>query len=204
MKNFVKTDCNNYDCLICDGPIEMFTAPNELEQTDFSIPYEIIQEAEQIETIREEVNDNDDGERSDLCSSPDFSTTSSIISCSDGEFVESPTKEKRKKMRKRTQNRKSPNVTHWLWELLHDKRYKNVLSWTSTPEAGEFKVLDQARLAKMWGQRKAKNNQKMTYSNLARTLRYHYKTSKGQELVLVRRKMIYKFGKQFMESQRKR
>ena len=72
-----------------------------------------------------------------------------------------------KKMRKRTQNRKSPNVTHWLWELLHDTRYKNVLGWTSTPEAGEFKVLDQARLAKMWGQRKAKNNQKMTYSNLA-------------------------------------
>ena len=67
----------------------------------------------------------------------------------------------------REQNRKSPNVAHWLWAKLNNSNYAKILQWTNGPQNGEFKILDQKGLAKLWGERKFKNNGKMTYTNFA-------------------------------------
>jgi hypothetical protein len=50
--------------------------------------------------------------------------------------------------------------------LLKDSDYEDVIAWTN--KRGEFKILDQLRLAKLWGQRREKAlKKKMTYANLA-------------------------------------
>ena len=61
----------------------------------------------------------------------------------------------------RTQNRKSPNIAHWLLELLETK--SPAVSWMDNP--GEFKVTNTTLLAKLWGERKG--NTAMTYNNVA-------------------------------------
>jgi len=62
---------------------------------------------------------------------------------------------------KRTQNRKSPNIAHWLLKLIEQK--SSAIGWTGRDR--EFKILDQKKLAKMWGERKGNN--RMTYNNVA-------------------------------------
>ena len=47
--------------------------------------------------------------------------------------------------------------------------------------------MDQNTLANLWATRNGRTNQRMTYRDLARTMRYHYKKSKGQELQAVNR-----------------
>ena len=47
--------------------------------------------------------------------------------------------------------------------------------------------MDQNTLANLWATRNGRTNQRMTYRDLARTMRYHYKKSKGQELKAVNR-----------------
>merc|ERR1711874_503708 len=106
---------------------------------------------------------------------------------------ESETEEQTEK--RRVQCRKAPNIAHWLLTLLDEN--SSAIGWTHNSH-GEFKILDQKKLAKMWGERKG--NKRMTYNNVARTVRYHYKKSKGQELEVVNRKLVYKFSKKFLES----
>merc|ERR1712062_127782 len=108
---------------------------------------------------------------------------------------ESETEEQTEK--RRVQCRKAPNIAHWLLTLLDEN--SSAIGWTHNSH-GEFKILDQKKLAKMWGERKG--NKRMTYNNVARTMRYHYKKSKGQELEVVNRKLVYKFSKKFLESRR--
>merc|ERR1712045_401155 len=108
---------------------------------------------------------------------------------------ESETEEQTEK--RRVQCRKAPNIAHWLLTLLDEN--SSAIGWTHKSH-GEFKILDQKKLAKMWGERKG--NKRMTYNNVARTMRYHYKKSKGQELEVVNRKLVYKFSKKFLESRR--
>merc|ERR1712062_482686 len=97
---------------------------------------------------------------------------------------ESETEEQTEK--RRVQCRKAPNIAHWLLTLLDEN--SNAIGWTHN-SYGEFKILDQKKLAKMWGERKG--NKRMTYNNVARTMRYHYKKSRGQELEVVNRKLVY-------------
>merc|ERR1712141_875175 len=108
---------------------------------------------------------------------------------------ESETEEQTEKQR--VQCRKAPNIAHWLLTLLDEN--SSAIGWTHN-SYGEFKILDQKKLAKMWGERKS--NKRMTYNNVARTMRYHYKKSRGQELEVVNRKLVYKFSKKFLESRR--
>merc|ERR1739845_139430 len=105
---------------------------------------------------------------------------------------ESETEEQTEK--RRVQCRKAPNIAHWLLTLLDEN--SSAIGWTHKSH-GEFKILDQKKLAKMWGERKG--NKRMTYNNVARTMRYHYKKSRGQELEVVNRKLVYKFSKKFLE-----
>ena len=95
--------------------------------------------------------------------------------------------------------RKSPtNVSHWLYYLLQSSESSHLIQWTSNKDQGEFKIIDQKALAKLWGCRGQKENREMTYTSLARTMRYHYKRSKNRELQVVRKKMIYRFSKRFL------
>ena len=54
--------------------------------------------------------------------------------------------------------------------------------------------MDQNALANLWATRNGRTNQRMTYRDLARTMRYHYKKSKGQELQAVNRYSKAKFS----------
>ena len=65
---------------------------------------------------------------------------------------------------KRTQNRKSPNIVHWLLQLLHDPENSDVLAWEDY-NRGVFKIVSQERLGKLWGDKK--RNPEMTYNNVA-------------------------------------
>merc|ERR1712213_11086 len=95
----------------------------------------------------------------------------------------------------RQQRRKAPNIAHWLMSLVQCN--DSAIGWTHN-HPREFKILDQKRLAQMWGKRK--NNPNMTYNNVARTMRFHYHKSKGQELEEVPKKLVYRFSKKFMAS----
>jgi len=99
---------------------------------------------------------------------------------------------------KRTQNRRSPNIVHWLLQLLMNPETSDVLAWEDY-NRGVFKIVSQERLGKLWGDKK--RNPEMTYNNVARTMRYHYQ-SKGQELQVVSRKLVYKFSSQFLNANR--
>merc|ERR1712062_697144 len=96
----------------------------------------------------------------------------------DKEYQTSESETEEQTEKRRVQCRKAPNIAHWY------------IGWTHN-SYGEFKILDQKKLAKMWGERKG--NKRMTYNNVARTMRYHYKKSRGQELEVVNRKLVYKF-----------
>ena len=68
------------------------------------------------------------------------------------------------KRRKRSQNRTSPNIVHWLLELLKDPQNEDMIAWTDSDE-GEFKIVSQEKLGAEWGVKK--QNSKMTYNNVA-------------------------------------
>ncbi|XP_067832328.1 ETS domain-containing protein Elk-1 [Heptranchias perlo] len=79
-----------------------------------------------------------------------------------------------------------PSVTLWqfLLQLLEEKQNEHLITWTSN--AGEFKLLDAEKVARLWGLRKNKTN--MNYDKLSRALRYYYdkniiKKVSGQKFV---------------------
>merc|ERR1712029_340643 len=115
----------------------------------------------------------------------------------DEEYHTSESEPEEQTEKRRVQCRKAPNIAHWLLTLLDEN--SSAIGWTHNFH-GEFKILDQKKLAKMWGERKG--NKRMTYNNVARTMRYHYKKSRGQELEVVNRKLVYKFSKKFLETRR--
>ena len=65
---------------------------------------------------------------------------------------------------KRTQNRRSPNIVHWLLQLLMNPETSDVLAWEDY-NRGVFKIVSQERLGKLWGDKK--RNPEMTYNNVA-------------------------------------
>ena len=65
---------------------------------------------------------------------------------------------------KRTQNRRSPNIVHWLLQLLMHPETSDVLAWEDYNQ-GVFKIVSQERLGKLWGDKK--RNPEMTYNNVA-------------------------------------
>ena len=65
---------------------------------------------------------------------------------------------------KRTQNRRSPNIVHWLLALLLDPDTSDVLAWEDY-DRGVFKIVSQERLGELWGAKKG--NPEMTYNNVA-------------------------------------
>jgi len=67
---------------------------------------------------------------------------------------------------------------------------------------GEFRIMDQKAIAYLWGCRNGKRNLKMNYKDLARTMRYHYKKSKGKELQAVNRHLVYRFSRHFLNARR--
>lgn len=79
------------------------------------------------------------------------------------------------------------NITLWqfLLELLVDEQqYKSIITWTNNE--GEFKLINDEEVAKLWGLRKNKHN--MNYDKLSRALRYYYdkhiiKKVQGQKFV---------------------
>eukprot|EP00095_Tigriopus_kingsejongensis_P011870 maker-scaffold180_size281610-snap-gene-1.28 protein:Tk11870 transcript:maker-scaffold180_size281610-snap-gene-1.28-mRNA-1 annotation:"protein c-ets-1-b-like" len=80
-------------------------------------------------------------------------------------------------------------ITTWLDQLLNSRKYNpKVVKWENKEE-GLFRVVDQKELARLWGE--VKSNKKMNYDKFSRAMRYYYKR---QELVIVRRKLVYKFG----------
>lgn len=80
-------------------------------------------------------------------------------------------------------------ITQWIMSLLHDPQYNpRVVSWENE-EDGTFRILDTAKYAKIWGERK--RNPSMNYEKLSRAMRYYYKNG---ELIAVDRRTTYQFG----------
>jgi len=97
--------------------------------------------------------------------------------------------------------KRKPNVSHWLWELLQTPKNRKMIQFTDE-KMGEFRIMDQKTLANLWGTRNGRINARMNYKDLARTMRYHYKKSKGQELQAVNRHLVYKFSRHFINARR--
>jgi len=97
--------------------------------------------------------------------------------------------------------KRKPNVSHWLWELLQSPKNRKMIQFTDE-KCGEFRIMDQKSLANLWGTRNGRINIRMNYKDLARTMRYHYKKSKGQELQAVNRHLVYKFSRHFLNARR--
>ena len=80
----------------------------------------------------------------------------------DEEYQTSESETEEQTEKRRVQCRKAPNIAHWLLTLLDEN--SSAIGWTHN-SYGEFKILDQKKLAKMWGERKG--NKRMTYNNVA-------------------------------------
>jgi len=132
-------------------------------------------------------------------------TESNSDSSNETEWIPSTSKQtirprKISSTQKRSKNRK-PNVSHWLWELLQNKKNHKMIAFTDERN-GEFRIMDQKAIAYLWGCRNGKQNRKMNYKDLARTMRYHYKNSKGKELQAVNRHLVYRFSRHFLNARR--
>ena len=81
------------------------------------------------------------------------------------------------------------NITLWqfLLELLLDNQYNDIIQWTNNE--GEFKLINAEEVARLWGQRK--NKQNMNYDKLSRALRYYY--DKNIIKKVLGQKFVYKF-----------
>ena len=65
-----------------------------------------------------------------------------------------------------------------LWQFLYtlltdpDRKFKELIEWTSNSKAREFRLLEPEAIAIWWGEHKNKRN--MSYDKLSRSLRYYY------------------------------
>ena len=94
--------------------------------------------------------------------SPSSMSETNSISSSDESWGRGEKQQKKRKM----QNRKSPNVAHWLWDKLQDPNCRNLIEFTDIKN-GEFRICDQDNLAKLWGNRPGKTNKKMSSKDFA-------------------------------------
>lgn len=79
------------------------------------------------------------------------------------------------------------NLWKFLLELLTDKTHKDIIRWVD--DNGEFQMVKPDTVARLWGEKKQKNN--MTYDKLARALRYY---SEGDLISKVLgKRFVYKF-----------
>merc|ERR1712223_1252449 len=173
---------------------------NTIENNDFDQEYqpespESCTSDEDLSTSDEEYEPNEPQKKSQP--QKRISKKPAKYQSTDEEYHTSESETEEQTEKRRVQCRKAPNIAHWLLTLLDEN--SSAIGWTHNSH-GEFKILDQKKLAKMWGERKG--NKRMTYNNVARTMRYHYKKSRGQELEVVNRKLVYKFSKKFLESRR--
>ena len=65
----------------------------------------------------------------------------------------------------------------------------NYIQWISE-EDGTFRLVNSSAVAKLWGERKNRNN--MTYEKMSRALRYYYEKQILERVPNAR--LIYKFG----------
>merc|ERR1711953_1093180 len=173
---------------------------NTIENNDFDQEYqpespESCTSDEDLSTSDEEYEPNEPQKKSQP--QKRISKKPAKYQSTDEEYHTSESETEEQTEKRRVQCRKAPNIAHWLLTLLDEN--SSAIGWTHNSH-GEFKILDQKKLAKMWGERKG--NKRMTYNNVARTMRYHYKKSRGQELEVVNRKLVYKFSKKFLETRR--
>ena len=88
-------------------------------------------------------------------------------SCEESESEENLSPPNPTNRKRRTQNRKSPNVSHWLWDLLQNEKHEQIIEFTNR-NIGEFRIVDQNGLAALWGERKGRSNPRnTTYRDLA-------------------------------------
>ncbi|KAK7573794.1 hypothetical protein V9T40_010985 [Parthenolecanium corni] len=79
------------------------------------------------------------------------------------------------------------NLWKFLLELLTDKAYRDIIRWVD--DNGEFQMVKPDSVARLWGEKKQKNN--MTYEKLSRALRYY---SDGDLISKVPgKRFVYKF-----------
>jgi hypothetical protein len=88
----------------------------------------------------------------------------------------------------------SGNRSIHLWEFLKEmlnnsEENKSYIKWISKRE-GVFQLVNSSGVAKLWGQRKNRNN--MTYEKMSRALRYYYEKDILERVPNAR--LIYKFG----------
>lgn len=82
-----------------------------------------------------------------------------------------------------------------LWQFLYtllsdpDKKYGDLIQWTSNTKAREFRLLEPEAVAIWWGEHKNKRN--MSYDKLSRSLRYYY--DKGIIKKISGERYVYQF-----------
>ena len=85
-----------------------------------------------------------------------------------------------------------------LWEFLREllnSGTSNYIQWISKAD-GTFRLVNSSAVAKLWGQRK--NRQNMTYEKMSRALRYYYEKEILERVPNAR--LIYKFGSRTKQS----
>merc|ERR1739836_113968 len=95
--------------------------------------------------------ENNDFDQEYQPESPESCTSDEDLSTSDEEYEPSESETEEQTEKRRVQCRKAPNIAHWLLTLLDEN--SSAIGWTHNSH-GEFKILDQKKLAKMWGERK--------------------------------------------------
>ena len=82
-----------------------------------------------------------------------------------------------------------------LWQFLYtlltdpDKKYKELIEWTSNSKPREFRLLEPEAIAIWWGEHK--NKRSMSYDKLSRSLRYYY--NKGIIRKVSGERYVYQF-----------
>ena len=82
-----------------------------------------------------------------------------------------------------------------LWQFLYglltdaDKKYKDIMEWTSKAQEREFRMLEPEAIAIWWGHHKNKPN--MSYDKFSRSLRYYY--DKGILRKIPGERYVYRF-----------
>jgi len=188
------------------------TSPPSLifSEPEIGSSHESISESSEFENNTEPTNDGDWiascisnlPQKSRLISDSDDSETesSSGSNSDESEWVLKNEPKKNRHSSKKLKQKK-PNVSHWLWELLQSPKNHKMIQFTDE-KIGEFRIVDQKKLAYIWGSRNGRTNLRMNYKDLARTMRYHYKKSKGQELQAVNRHLVYRFSRHFLNARR--
>merc|ERR1711953_1113556 len=127
---------------------------NTIENNDFDQEYqpespESCTSDEDLSTSDEEYEPNEPQKKSQP--QKRISKKTAKYQSTDEEYHTSESETEEQTEKRRVQCRKAPNIAHWLLTLLDEN--SSAIGWTHNSH-GEFKILDQKKLAKMWGERK--------------------------------------------------